>query len=121
MLLIMSKNSKVARSNMTVDNKSVCSPYDKAEELHSLTEVVSITLCIVHSSFVTYQRVCNWRKTMGATSGAGIGYPIVVCLFFLLAIVLPVLLQFADSDYPFGVFKLFLNNNLSKELTCHTI
>jgi hypothetical protein len=36
---------------------------------------------------------------------------IVVCLFFLLAIVLPVL-RFADSDYPFGVFKLFLSNNL---------
>ena len=27
---------------------------------------------------------------------------------FLLAIVLSVLLQFMDSDYPFGIFKLFL-------------
>jgi hypothetical protein len=36
------------------------------------------------------------------------------CLFFcLLAIVLSVLLRFTDSDYPFGIFKLFwLNFNL---------
>ena len=27
---------------------------------------------------------------------------------FLLAIVLSVLLRFTDSDYPFGIFKLFL-------------
>ena len=29
-------------------------------------------------------------------------------LFFLLVIVLSVLLRFMDSDYPFGIFKLFL-------------
>jgi len=29
-------------------------------------------------------------------------------LFVLLAIVLSVLLRYTDSDYPFGVFKLFL-------------
>jgi hypothetical protein len=28
-------------------------------------------------------------------------------VLFLLAIVLSVLLQFTDSDYPFGIFKLF--------------
>ena len=35
---------------------------------------------------------------------------IVVCPFvlFLLAIVLSVLLQYTDSDCPFGIFKLFL-------------
>jgi hypothetical protein len=35
---------------------------------------------------------------------------IVVCPFvlFLLAIVLSVLLRYTDSDYPFGIFKLFL-------------
>ena len=34
---------------------------------------------------------------------------IVVCpiVYFLLAIVLSVLLRCADSDYPFGIFKLF--------------
>ena len=34
---------------------------------------------------------------------------IVVCPFalFLLAIVLSVLLRYTDSDYPFGIFKLF--------------
>ena len=38
---------------------------------------------------------------------------IVVCLFalFLLAIVLSVLLRYIDSDYPFGIFKLFLKPN----------
>jgi len=37
---------------------------------------------------------------------------IVVCPFvlFLLAIVLSVLLRYTDSDYPFGIFKLFLAN-----------
>jgi hypothetical protein len=29
-------------------------------------------------------------------------------VLFLLAIVLSVLLPFTDSDYPFGIFKLFL-------------
>jgi hypothetical protein len=35
---------------------------------------------------------------------------IVVCPFvlFLLAIVLSVLLRYTDSDYPFGIFKLFI-------------
>ena len=32
-------------------------------------------------------------------------------VLFLLAIVLPVLLRFTDSDYPFGIFKLFLTFN----------
>ena len=77
-------------------------------------------------------------NTMGATSGAGTAYPsgvpeftprfqwvscysifsfmcnvlqIVVCpvVLFLLTIVLSVLLRFTDSDYPFGIFKLFLS------------
>jgi len=30
-------------------------------------------------------------------------------VLYLLAIVLSVLLQFTDSDYPFGIFKLFLH------------
>jgi hypothetical protein len=44
---------------------------------------------------------------------------IVVCPFvlFLLVIVLSVLLQFKDYDYPFGIFKVFLRciNSLIKE------
>ena len=31
-------------------------------------------------------------------------------VYFLLAIVLYVLLRYTDSDYPFGIFKLFLCN-----------
>jgi hypothetical protein len=30
-------------------------------------------------------------------------------VLFLLTIVLSVLLRFTDSDYPFGIFKLFLS------------
>ena len=32
----------------------------------------------------------------------------VLLYFFFLAIVLSVLLRYTDSDYPFGIFKLFL-------------
>ena len=35
---------------------------------------------------------------------------IVLSVLFLLAIVLSVLFQFMDSDYPFDIFKLFLNS-----------
>jgi hypothetical protein len=39
-------------------------------------------------------------------------YLIVVCPFvlFLLAIVLSVLLQYTDSDFPFGIFNLFFSH-----------
>jgi hypothetical protein len=33
-------------------------------------------------------------------------------LFVLLAIVLSILLRFTDSDYPFGIFKLFLSSTI---------
>jgi len=41
---------------------------------------------------------------------------IVVCPFvlFLLAIVLYVLLRYTVSDYPFGIFKLFLTYQYTK-------
>jgi hypothetical protein len=44
---------------------------------------------------------------------------IVVCPFvlFLLAIVLSVLLRDTDSDYPFGIFKLFLYQ--ARKFNCH--
>jgi hypothetical protein len=37
---------------------------------------------------------------------------VVVCPFvlFLLAIVLSVFIRYTDSDYPFGIFKLFLQD-----------
>ena len=43
---------------------------------------------------------------------------IVVCPFvlFLLAIVLSLLLRYTDSDYPFGIFKLFLYNNCIRNI-----
>ena len=85
---------------------------------------------------MTYHRVCNQINTTGATGGTGTVYPtgapeftpvfsgvrvtrsLVICVCFvdhclsfgpfLLAIVLPVLLRYMDSDYLFGIFKLFL-------------
>jgi hypothetical protein len=38
---------------------------------------------------------------------------IVSSVLLLLAIVLSVLLRYADSDYPFGIFKLFLSPTLN--------
>jgi hypothetical protein len=76
---------------------------------------------------------------MGTTSGAGTAYPsahlssptffsgvrvtrslvLYDCVFcrslfvlFLLAIMLSVLLRYTDSDYPFGIFKLFFHAQL---------
>ena len=91
-------------------------------------------------------QIVDQINTTGVTSGVGTVYPsgapqftlgflvgfvlldlyfymyvlqIVVCPFvlFLSAIVLSVLLRYTDSDYPFGIFKLFLyyichNHNL---------
>jgi hypothetical protein len=37
-------------------------------------------------------------------------------VLFLLAIVLSVLLRYTVSDYPFGIFKLFLQVNVSLSL-----
>ena len=87
------------------------------------------------SSLITWHRKSNQINTTGAISGAGTAYPSrapefipcfsgfvlldlqfyvyvlqnVVCHFvlFLLAIVLSVLRQFTDSDYPFDIFILF--------------
>jgi len=44
-------------------------------------------------------------------SGVRVARSLVFCVVFVrfpLVIVLSVLLQFTDSDYPFGIFKLFL-------------
>jgi len=84
-------------------------------------------LCHGYVTFVVITiplRVCNKSNTAVVTSGAGIAYPSgtpesipVLVVFvnhcssfflFLLAIVLSVLLRFMASDYPFGIFKLFL-------------
>ena len=102
----------------------------------------------VLSSLMTYHRVCNQRNTTGATSETGTAYPsraptftrgfqwgspysicsflcsvlqIAVCPFvlFLLAIVLSVPLRFTDSDYPFGIFTLFLAINQKFILCLH--
>ena len=87
------------------------------------------------SLFMAYHRVCSKSNMMGATCGAGTGKAfrctrvhsmfqwgsccsLVFCVMFrrslfvlfLLYIVLSVLVRFTASDYPFGIFKLFLNN-----------
>jgi hypothetical protein len=87
------------------------------------------------SEYSIQHRVCNYSNTTGATSGAGTVYPsreaeftpvfsgvrvtpsliifAMFCrsLFVLLVIVLSVL-RFTDSDYPFGIFKLFIQTLL---------
>jgi hypothetical protein len=45
-------------------------------------------------------------------------FAIVLSVLLLLAIVLSVLLRYTDSDYPFGVFKLFFIQTL--DLTQHS-
>ena len=79
----------------------------------------------VLSSFMTYQRVCNWIDATGATSGTGTAYPfgtpdftpgfywgyfaLCVCCVdrclsfcpFSIGLVLSVLHQYTDSEYPF--------------------
>ena len=84
---------------------------------------------LVLSSFKTYHWVCNKSNTTGATCGAWTAYlwsspwflvrlivlePYFCVMFcrslfarFLLTIVLSALLRFAVSDCPFGIFKLF--------------
>ena len=39
---------------------------------------------------------------------------VLLYFFFLLAIVLSVLLRYTDSDYPFGIFKLFLHMKIHR-------
>jgi hypothetical protein len=95
----------------------------------------------VLSSLIIYHRSCSWINTTDATSGALTASPagapeftpvfsrvrvtqsLVWCVCFidsclsfcafLLAIVLSVLHQYTDSDYPFGIFKFFLSFLLS--------
>jgi len=40
------------------------------------------------------------------------------CTFFLLTIVLSVLLRYTDSDYPFGIFKLFFQIGIFGVYVC---
>ena len=86
-------------------------------------------------SFMTYQRVCNYSNTMGATSETGTAYPsgapefttgfhwvrvtwlLVLCMCFVDRCLSFCTFSFGncvvcsssiyDSDYPFGIFKLF--------------
>ena len=82
---------------------------------------------------MTYHCVCSWSSTTGATGGAPKFIPsfngvrvvrsLVFCVMFCrslfvlfsLTIVLSVL-QFTDSDYPFGFFKLCLQQFLVRTI-----
>jgi hypothetical protein len=105
----------------------------------------------VLSLFMTCHRICNYINTTGVTNGTGTAYPsgapefipgfsgvrvtqsLVLCTcifcrslfvllsFFFLAIVLSVLLRFTDSDYPFGIFKLFLYSWITFWFLYHTL
>ena len=45
------------------------------------------------------------------------------CTIFLLSIVLSVRLRYTDSDYPYGIFKLFFwhNQTITRPITCTVI
>jgi len=62
--------------------------------------------------------VLQFRSVFGCSKVHGSLYvlKIIVCPFviFLLAIVLSVLFRFTDSDYLFGILKLFLQNRAYK-------
>ena len=90
------------------------------------------------SSCMIYHWVCNYIKTLDATSGAGTAYPFEapdfipgmrwgscysifsfmcmfcrsLCICVLFGITLSVLLRFTDFDYPIGIFKHFLQRKL---------
>ena len=101
---------------------------------HSLNEFNHNPLL---SSLMNSHRVCNASNTTDATCGAATPHPpgapgntpgfvwgpccsifsflcsvfsfvVFACLLFLFVIVLSVLLWFTASDYPFGIFKIFL-------------
>ena len=82
--------------------------------------MLSVGVCLIIIN-LTYHQVYNQINTTGVTSGARVAHSFdlyvcfvdVVCpILFRLTIVLSVLLRYTDSDYPFGIFKLFLQQNL---------
>ena len=62
----------------------------------------SKTVC--HRLLFCVARLKYFRRLSPLTSNI-----LFLFVIFLLVIVLSVLLRFTDSDYPFGIFKLFLN------------
>ena len=88
-------------------------------------------------SLIQFSSIYSQKKTMFAEKVTDISYvvgfvlldlqfyvyvlQIVVCPFvlFLLAIVLSVLLRYTDSDYPFGIVKLFLIGKITPNIHRH--
>ena len=81
----------------------------------------------VLSSFMTYHLVCNttgpfWSSYL-VVCGVRVTRSLVLCIMFCLslfvlfvfAIVWSVLLRFTDSDYLFGIFKLFINYQIKRK------
>jgi hypothetical protein len=64
-------------------------------------------LVVMWSFLITLQLLCTHHPS------ANREILVVPLFFFLLIIVLSVVLRFTDSDYPFGIFKLFLAMHIS--------
>ena len=61
-----------------------------------------------------WPRICSTcRKHFPVLSSFTTSSLFVLLFLFFFAIVLSVLLRYADSDYPFGIFKLFLSSTLN--------
>ena len=104
-------------------------------QLWIVHNIINRLLMSIFSSGLSTSQQHNQINTTGVTSGAGTAFPsrepeftpgfkwgscysifrfmcmfcrsLFVLLYFFLAIVLSVLLRYTDSDYPFGIFKLF--------------
>jgi len=73
-----------------------------------LTEISDI---IIHSDANKSNRISNRSIPININIGnMRIVEQDIKIILFLLAIVLSVLLRYTDSDYPFGIFNLFLAN-----------
>jgi hypothetical protein len=67
------------------------------QELLTLPEYLSSPRFYWGSCYSIFSFMCMFSRSL-----------FVLMYFFLLAIVLSVVLRYTDSDYPFGIFKLFL-------------
>jgi hypothetical protein len=96
-----------------IENISIvrnCLPFQRTEVHPPVFSGVRVTRSLVLCLCFVDRCLSFYPFSFGHFGVCSSPNPIVVCPFilFLLAIVVSVLLRFTDSDYPFGIFKLFL-------------
>jgi hypothetical protein len=82
-----------------------------------------LVVCVDLGTFALPEHMSSSTDFSGVCGARSAVFCVVFCRslfvplsFFLLTIVLPVLLRFVDSDYPFGIFKLFLHLKMTFRL-----